>query len=37
MKKQYESPEIILESVNSQDILTVSGGDTPWLDFGFAW
>ena len=35
--KKYEAPEIILEKVNAEDILTVSGGDTPWLDFDFAW
>ena len=35
--KKYEAPEIILEQVNTSDVLTVSGGDTPWLDMDFAW
>ena len=36
MKKTYETPEILLSPEFEQDIITTSGGDTPWVD-AFDW
>ena len=36
MKKNYESPEIILTYTNDKDVITTSGGDMPLVD-AFDW
>ena len=39
MKKNYESPEILLTSADERDVISTSQGDTPMVDaFGaFEW
>ena len=36
MKKIYETPEILLVSQCEDDVITTSGGDTPYLN-AFDW
>ena len=36
MKKNYETPEILLAHTGEEDIITTSGGDTPLVDV-FDW
>ena len=36
MKKTYETPEILLAEINENDVITTSGGDTPYLN-AFDW
>ena len=36
MKKTYETPEILLTYVEDKDVITTSGGDTPYLN-AFDW
>jgi hypothetical protein len=36
MKKNYETPEILLAEVKENDAIKTSGGDTPYL-FAFDW
>lgn len=36
MKKNYETPEILLTVADDVDIITASKGDTPWTD-AFDW
>ena len=36
MKKNYETPEVLLTKTSENDIITASGGDTPLVDV-FDW
>ena len=36
MKKKYESPELLLTYSDEKDVITTSGGDTPYLN-AFDW
>ena len=37
MMKKYESPELVITTVESADIITVSYGDTPWTRADCEW
>ena len=36
MKKNYDTPEILLTSADEKDVISTSGGDTPAIDI-FEW
>ena len=37
MKKNYETPEILLTVADENDVITTSGGDTPAIDLLYEW
>ena len=36
MKKNYETPEILLTAADEEDVISTSAGDTPVID-AFEW